>query len=692
MTTQLLLAVDLLLVVTGAAGFLTAGAVALVGVGESVRPGQGRGRTVAVAAAGVAGLLLCLARVAVDALLVGRGWWFAGEKIALGLPLAVLSAGLGAAVGLPFAVRAVRGRAREERRPAAAASLLIAGYGSAAGLLLTFVVGYPMSVAGAGAVAALVVGVSALTWVVLTRSGSPGVRAFLVLVCVIPVLAAAGLAFYRSVQPVAIGGGTAGHAHLAAAAASAGGATPTTGQTVSVRDLRTPVDSPGPVRRFTLAARQEALTLPSGRVLEAWTFGSVPGPELRVRQGDVVEVTLQNRDIADGVTLHWHGYPVPNGEDGVAGVTQDAVAPGESFVYRFVARDSGTYWYHAHQVSSEAVRRGLYGVLVVEPAGAVVGGGDAAAEGTSEGRLVDESVTDGVADIVVPVHTFDGVPVVAGTDGPLDASVEPGQPVRLRLINTDPTPHRISVGGSDLTVVAVDGTDLIDPTPLRGTVLRIPAGGRYDVAFEMPSSTVDVAVEGAPDTGVRLAPGSGGASSGGGVPFVDGPELDLLSYGTPAPVPGITDRAGVTAVDREATLVLDRQARFLDGIPTLAQTVNGDVHPFVPPIAVREGDLVRLTVVNRGGDTHPMHPHGHRVLVESRDGMPVTGSPLWFDTFDVRPGEVWTVLLRADNPGIWMAHCHNLEHATQGMVVHLTYEGVSTPFSLGGGPADNRPE
>jgi FtsP/CotA-like multicopper oxidase with cupredoxin domain len=169
--------------------------------------------------------------------------------------------------------------------------------------------------------------------------------------------------------------------------------------------------------------------------------------------------------------------------------------------------------------------------------------------------------------------------------------------------------------------------------------------------------------------------------------FADAADLDLLSYGEPAAVPGMTD----ASVDREAELVLDRQFRFLGGIPTFAQTINGDVHPFVPPIAVSEGQLLRLTVINRGGDTHPMHPHGHRVLVESRDGIRVSGSPLWLDTFDVRPGEVWQVLLRADNPGIWMAHCHNLEHATQGMVVHLTYDGVRTPFALGGA-ADNRPE
>ena len=121
-----------------------------------------------------------------------------------------------------------------------------------------------------------------------------------------------------------------------------------------------------------LVARQESVVLSSGRTVEAWTFGSLPGPEIRVQQGDLVEVTLENRDIADGVTLHWHGYPVPNGEDGVAGVTQDAIAPGQSFNYRFLANDVGTYWYHAHQVSSEAVGRGLFGAFVVEPAGADV--------------------------------------------------------------------------------------------------------------------------------------------------------------------------------------------------------------------------------------------------------------------------------------------------------------------------------
>jgi FtsP/CotA-like multicopper oxidase with cupredoxin domain len=119
----------------------------------------------------------------------------------------------------------------------------------------------------------------------------------------------------------------------------------------------------------------------------------------------------------------------------------------------------------------------------------------------------------------------------------------------------------------------------------------------------------------------------------------------------------------------------------------LTYPVNGRVYPDVPPIVVREGDLVRITVVNRAFEPHPMHPHGHAaVLVLARNGLPASG-PVWTDSFDVGSGEVWTVALRADNPGIWMSHCHNLEHARAGMVLHLAYAGVDTRSRLARRPA-----
>ena len=86
-----------------------------------------------------------------------------------------------------------------------------------------------------------------------------------------------------------------------------------------------------------------------------------------------------------------------------------------------------------------------------------------------------------------------------------------------------------------------------------------------------------------------------------------------------------------------------------------------------------------------------MHPHGHHVRVLSRNGIAPAGSPLVLDTVDVLPGDVWEVLLTADNPGIWMDHCHNLEHAAQGMMALLQYEGIDSPF-MHGGHAHNKPE
>ncbi|MFB9681981.1 multicopper oxidase domain-containing protein [Streptosporangium vulgare] len=74
----------------------------------------------------------------------------------------------------------------------------------------------------------------------------------------------------------------------------------------------------------------------------------------------------------------------------------------------------------------------------------------------------------------------------------------------------------------------------------------------------------------------------------------------------------------------------------------------------------------------------------HQSLQQSRRGSP-SGSPLWLDTFDVRPGEVREMAFRAANPGVWMNHCHNLAHADQGTAPHLRYEGVTSPFHGGHG-------
>ena len=120
-------------------------------------------------------------------------------------------------------------------------------------------------------------------------------------------------------------------------------------------------------------------------------------------------------------------------------------------------------------------------------------------------------------------------------------------------------------------------------------------------------------------------------------------------------------------------------------------SINGGIFPRVPMFMVEEGDLVRISIDNTTSAVHPMHLHGHHMLVLSRDGKPVSGSPWWSDTLNVEPGEKYEVAFRANNPGIWMDHCHNLSHAAAGLTMHLAYMGVTTPFETGG-TAHNHPE
>jgi FtsP/CotA-like multicopper oxidase with cupredoxin domain len=431
----------------------------------------------------------------------------------------------------------------------------------------------------------------------------------------------------------------------------------------SVTDLHGPAGVPQ--RRFTLTARHSEVRLASGRKIDALSFnGTLPGPELRVHQGDLVEVTLRNKDVTGGVTIHWHGVDLPNAEDGVAGVTQDAVLPGASYTYRFRAEQVGTFWYHTHQSSSIDVRRGLYGPLVIEPA-------TAAAPASGRG-----------ADIPVSIHTLDTTPLVNATDGVERRAIEAGTPVRLRLINTDSVPHSLDLAGTPFRVVAIDGTDLSGPTPLSGQTLVLAAGGRYDIGFTMPVRPVKLAVEGT-NTGMALS-GDGQADPPAPPP---GPIFDPAGYGRPAPTPF----DATSHFDRSFTLKLTRKPGFFDGQPGLQWALNGDIFPRVPMFMVEEGDLVRVTIENGTSAVHPMHLHGHHMLVLSRNSKPVSGSPWWSDTLEVASDERYEVAFRADNPGIWMDHCHNLSHAAAGLTMHIAYAGVTTPF-VTGGAKHNHPE
>ena len=450
-----------------------------------------------------------------------------------------------------------------------------------------------------------------------------------------------------------LGGGSAAMAQMAAMPGM---------PSVSVADLTGPATGTPDVS-VTLVARQETITLPTGQRLRGYTLNhESPGPLIRAMQGDLLQVTLVNESVTDGVTLHWHGVDVPNAEDGVAGVTQDAVPVGGRFVYRFRLPDAGTYWYHSHQDSHLEVPGGLFGPLIVEPRTTV-------------------SATAPPQEIIAALHTYGSWRTINGYTGQQRIDAAPGQLVRIRVIDTDSQALGLAVSGTTYRLVAIDGHDVNQPTDIDGTSVLIAAGGRGDITFRVPVDGSAVRVD--MGSGVQLAVGPAGS--------VVAPEqvatgtLDLLSYGSPAPL-GFDP----TRPDRRFTYAIGKRIGFLDGKPGAWWTVDGHLFPDVPMFEVQQSDVVVMTISNTSGINHPMHLHGHHAVVLSRDGVPATGSPWWTDSLNV-DGGTYVIAFVADNPGIWMDHCHNLAHAANGLVSHLAYVGITEPFMIGG-PAHNHPE
>jgi FtsP/CotA-like multicopper oxidase with cupredoxin domain len=422
------------------------------------------------------------------------------------------------------------------------------------------------------------------------------------------------------------------------------------GEGVSVADLTGP-QSGKPDVEMTLTARKEHFTLPTGEEVDGYTLnGTSPGPEIRATVGDLVQVTLVNDNVEDGATLHWHGVDVPNAEDGVAGVTQDAVPAGGQTVYRFVAQDAGTYWYHSHQVSHSQVKQGLFGSFVVTAA-------------------------DEQADAMAVVHSYDGRPTVNGRTGVVSLPATAGEHRRVRITNTDNGPLLTWVTGAPFRVVAVDAREFAEGTEVTDRFLRVAGGGRVDLDLVVPAD------------GARVEFGVGSALQlGPARPPAPQPEeaLDLLSYGT-------ADRVDLGTPDRTFEYRIGRRPGFVDGRPGFQWSINGKLFPDVPAFHVSEGDVVLMRIENSSGSVHPMNLHGHHALVLSRNDVEATGSPWWVDSLDVDDGDSYEIVFVADNPGIWMDHCHNLTHAQQGLIAHLMYEGVTTPYVVGG-DAHNSPE
>lgn len=454
---------------------------------------------------------------------------------------------------------------------------------------------------------------------------------------------------------------------------------------------------------FTLTAQASNLEVEPGKTLPVWTFNnSVPGPEIRVKQGDKVKITLKN-ELPEPVSIHWHGVPVPNAMDGIPGVTQNAVQPGQSFTYEFVANVLGTYWYHSHQDSVNQIDRGLYGAFIVEAKDNqatrdytlmldewVSSGSGSNSGGMKMGNMsdMDHSKMNNVGH---NMNMYDLLTINGKSGTAIEKlTVKQGDKVRLRLINAGYKSHTLHLHGHDWKVTATDGQPINNPQPLKDSLLAIAPGERYDVEFEAnnPGQWVLEAHGNEPGIkGMKIKIAYDGVTEIKDQPndvALDLPLFDWARYGQPSKSAFTLDQT----YDVEYTMNLNTDAKNGE----LIYTINGKTFPNTDSIQVKKGDKVKVRLVNNSAsDNHPMHLHGHFFQVLSKNGKPLEGSPIVKDTLNLKPGEEYIVAFEADNPGDWMFHCHDLHHASAGMVTDLKYTDYKSDFTADP-KAGNKPE
>ena len=462
-----------------------------------------------------------------------------------------------------------------------------------------------------------------------------------------------------------------------------------------------------------------------GLVVPTWSFGGqVPGPEIRVRKGQVLQALLVNR-LPVETTVHWHGVAIRNDMDGVPGMTQAPVPAGREFTYRFAVAEPGTYWYHPH--AGVQLDRGLYGPLIVEdPAEPAPYDHDWTVilddwiDGT--GYTPDQvlaALRSGMGGMGMaaaspsPVSSMSGMPMPAASpsssaapasspaasapprgpdpvlsgarspllggdagdvryprylingrvrDAPRTAIARPGQRVRIRFINAGAdTAFRVALGGHQMTVTHTDGYPVV---PVRAGALLIGMGERYDVQVTLGDGVFPLTAlaEGKNSTALALI------RTGGGDP----PPADVR----PAELNGALAHYAVLRSAESARLAPRKpdvtcRLRLTGGMARYDWGINGQDFDMSRPGALRflmaQGQRVRVIFANTTTMYHPMHIHGHTFQLGPAGPRK--------DTVIVLPGQQLACDFDAGNPGQWMTHCHNLYHAPQGgMMAMLSYQ------------------
>lgn len=396
-----------------------------------------------------------------------------------------------------------------------------------------------------------------------------------------------------------------------------------------------------------------------------WGFNDqVPGPVLRRTQGEVLSLTFKNR-LPEPSTIHWHGIRLPNQMDGVPGITQAAVQPGEDFHYEFALPDAGTFWYHPHVATYEQLGRGLYGALIVNEREAV--------EVDREEILV---ISDLHLDrrAMIPgdfknLHDashagrLGNTILCNGQKIPALKAFRPGERVRLRLINASSARiYRLRFDGLAPLVVAIDGHPCA-PYTLAETLYFSP-GNRFDLILDIPKTSASFQLKD------EFFPAMQNLLAQGRIEGEPVPARAAFAGLPPNAHPAFDDRSA-----ERVKLVLEGGALSDKATRESIWLINGKGHnhdTFIdahrahpePLFECRSGQTMHCLIDNRTAWFHPMHFHG--VVLQEREADGRWGP--YRDSALVWPFKATEIRFVTELPGEWMIHCHVSEHHHSGLM------------------------
>lgn len=420
----------------------------------------------------------------------------------------------------------------------------------------------------------------------------------------------------------------------------------------------------GQIIEYTLVADQGTsyVTTPDGAkiTLDTWLYNDTFAQEqIRITQGDTLRVTFVNK-LDEPSTIHWHGMRIPRNMDGVPGISQDPVLPGESYLYEFTPQDAGTFWFHPHMNGSEQLERGLYGSLIVES--------EAPSYDDDIVLLIDDWRLDREGNLdenFITPHDLmhDGrwgqLVTVNGEIHP-EYSVASGDRIRVRLINTANGRVFKPVSDAPWEVVAQDGMRMSEVRLLSDLGLVLAPGDRIDLEIDLTDELLDTLtirdeyVPQYPNDLVSIIVTQNKAE----LANVNDPQSVKTS--SSFDIPDWTHLAG-----RKPDFVYTLNAQ--NGSKGIDWVINDEVYDHKIKEIWKEGEVIKVRFANESVRLHPMHLHGQFFQVIARDGE-VSEYPTWQDTVLVNPQETVDIAIAPTELGTWPLHCHIQEHADAGMM------------------------